>query len=154
MKTLPVLAAFAMVFSLGANMSAHSQEKDVMTVFKSPTCGCCGAWADAMSKAGYNVKIVNLDDLSAIKKQAGVSDEMAGCHTAVYKEYVLEGHVPLEAIDKLMSEQPKIRGIATPGMPSGSLGMGYDKNARYTVYAFTNNANEKPTAFYEAGVKQ
>lgn len=154
MRHFTTLAVAAVIFGLGSGMQANSEEKDVMTVFKSPTCGCCGSWANAMSKAGYNVKIVNLDDLTAIKEQAGVSEEMSGCHTAIYKDYVLEGHVPLEAIDKLMSERPKIRGIATPGMPSGSLGMGYDKNARYTVYAFTNDAKQKPTSFYEAGLKQ
>ena len=65
----------------------------------------------------------------------------------------LEGHVPIEAVEKLLEEQPDIKGIAVPGMPSGSLGMGYDPNARYTVYSFDGVSDEAPAVFLETGVK-
>lgn len=83
-----------------------------------------------------------------------MSAQLEACHTAdldTGRKYVLEGHVPLEAIDKLVSEAPSVRGISTPGMPSGSLGMDQDPNARYDVYAFTGDAGDEPTVFYEAG---
>jgi len=108
-----------------------------MTVFKSPTCGCCVAWVEALEDAGYSVEVQDLNDLTMIKKNAGVSDEMASCHTGVLNEggrkYVVEGHVPLEALAKLRAEQPDIHGLAVPGMPMGSLGMGHDPSARYDV---------------------
>ncbi len=130
---------------------ASADEHNFMTVYKTPYCGCCTGWAEAMSKAGYSVKIIDLEDLSEIKQLSSVTDELAGCHTAVFGKYILEGHVPLEAIDKLISEKPDIRGIAAPGMPAGSLGMGYDENARYDVYAFSEDMSQKPTLFYQAG---
>jgi len=151
MKKSKIFPIAALVFGIGIASPAISSEDNEMTVYKSPSCGCCGSWADAMRQAGYKVNIVNLDDLSAIKKQSSVTDELAGCHTAVFGKYILEGHVPLQAIDKLMTERPDIRGISTPGMPMGSLGMGYNKNARYTVYAFKADIAQKPVAFYQAG---
>lgn len=121
-----------------------------MTVFKTPWCGCCQVWSDAMKESGFKVTVKHVKDLSPIRKQAGVKAEFAGCHTAVVDGYVLEGHVPLQAINKLMSERPKIRGLAVPGMPQGSLGMGYDPKARYDVLAIHHN-NKKPDVFYQAG---
>ncbi|MAS04788.1 MAG: CopG family transcriptional regulator [Ahrensia sp.] len=108
----------------------------------------------ALLPGGSVVKIHDIEDLSAIKKQAGVSAELEACHTAVLdagRKYVIEGHVPLEALAKLVSTAPDIRGIATPGMPAGSLGMGDDPNARYDVLAFFGSAAESPAVFYEAG---
>ncbi|MEO4044956.1 DUF411 domain-containing protein [Hoeflea sp. CAU 1731] len=95
-----------------------------------------------------------MEDLSSIKKQAGVPAKLEACHTAAIggdRKYVLEGHVPLAAISKLMTEQPDIRGISTPGMPMGSLGMGEDPQAKYDVLAFTGKTGETPTLFYQAG---
>ncbi len=151
MKNSKFASIATLVLGLGLASPAISAENNEMTVFKNPSCGCCGSWADAMRQAGYQVNIVNMDDLSAVKKQASVTNELAGCHTAVFGKYILEGHVPLQAIDKLMSERPDIRGISTPGMPMGSLGMGYDKTAKYTVYAFNADTTIKPTVFYKAG---
>lgn len=122
-----------------------------MTVYKTPWCGCCHAWAEAVEKAGYQVSTVDLEDLSDIRKQAGVPAEMEGCHMAAVDGYFLEGHVPLEAISKLLSERPKIAGLAVPGMPQGSLGMGDDSSAVYDVYAVTRDTSAAPTVFYKAG---
>lgn len=139
--------------------SGHATEADTtknITVFKTPWCGCCQVWVDAIEKAGYTVTTKDMDDLSLIKKQGGVPKAMEACHTAVLegeRKYVLEGHVPLQAIEKLIAERPDIRGIATPGMPMGSLGMGYDDKARYTVYAYGGKKGKEPFAFYEAGSK-
>ncbi|HGG04966.1 MAG TPA: DUF411 domain-containing protein [Aliiroseovarius sp.] len=141
----------AAIVGLGLASQAGASEHDIMTVFKSPTCGCCTSWADAMRSIGYQVEIVNLDDLSMVKQQAGVPENLEGCHTAVLDGYILEGHVPVQALEILLSERPDIRGISTPGMPAGSLGMGYDPAAKYTVFAFYNDLGQSPTVFYEAG---
>lgn len=151
MKNLKLLPFAALVLGLSFAGQANSEEHNFMTVYKTPWCGCCSAWADKMKDAGYKVETVDLEDLSAIKKQASVTDELAGCHTAIFGTYILEGHVPLQAIDKLMSERPEIRGLSAPGMPMGSLGMGYDKDAKYTVFAFMADTKLKPTVFYKAG---
>ncbi|NTF31925.1 MULTISPECIES: DUF411 domain-containing protein [Rhizobium/Agrobacterium group] len=106
-----------------------------MTVYKDPNCGCCKAWAQAMQNADFAVTIRDMDDLSSIKTKYGVPAAMQGCHTAVVGPYFVEGHVPLEAVEKLLKDAPDIAGLAVPGMPAGSLGMGDNPNAKYDVYA-------------------
>jgi hypothetical protein len=123
MKTLG-LGLFAM--SLALSSVATAGEKDV-TVWKSPTCGCCTGWASYLQQHGYSVKQIDVDDLDAVKAEHGVPPSMQSCHTARIDGYVVEGHVPVEAIDKLLKERPKVRGIASPGMPMGSPGMGGPK---------------------------
>lgn len=125
-----------------------------MTVYKNPWCGCCQVWVEAMKAEGYNVTVKDVENLDAVKKSAGVPEDMAACHTAQLshngRTYVIEGHVPLQAMNKLMTERPDISGIAVPGMPAGSLGMNYDQNARYDVYSL-NDGGGRPEVFYEAG---
>ncbi len=133
---------------------ARAGDDQTITVFKSPWCGCCEVWTDAAKDAGFEVKIEDMEDLSAIKKQAGVPEDMQACHTAVIggdRKYVVEGHVPLEAIRKMMSERPDIRGIAVPGMPQGSLGMGFDPKAKYTVFTLGEKASDKPMPYMTMG---
>lgn len=150
------LAAFVLSASLPPQISLaeennHSKE---ITVFKTPWCGCCQIWVEAMESAGYLVTTRDMEDLSAIKKQGGVPEKLQACHTAVTgddRKYILEGHLPLESVNKLMTERPDIRGIAVPGMPAGSLGMGYDPNARYTVFSFGESQTGEPAVFLEAG---
>lgn len=146
-----ILAAAA--FSVPGHAADGSGEHHIM-VFKTPWCGCCESWVDAMKAAGYTVDTQDLEDLTAIKKQAGIVSGLEACHTAVIdgaRKYTLEGHVPIQAVEKLVSEQPDIRGIAVPGMPMGSLGMGYDPKAEYKVYAFSGRSDETPTLFHQAG---
>ena len=142
-----LLAALAvLVASPAAAMTAAE-----VTIYKTPWCGCCHAWAEAVEKAGYQVSTVDLEDLSPVRKQAGVPADLEGCHIAAVAGYFLEGHVPLGAIGKLLSERPEIAGIAVPGMPQGSLGMGEDPSAAYDVYAVPREVSETPSVFYKAG---
>lgn len=112
-----------------------------MHVYKSPSCGCCKAWVERMKEAGFAVTVTDLSEMALQQEKArrGVSDSLASCHTAVVGEYVVEGHVPVEDIHRLLREKPAITGIAAPGMPRGSPGMevpGGVKDA-YNVIAFT-----------------
>lgn len=147
----------AMAGALWASLTiapAWADEEKTVTVFKTPWCGCCKVWAEEVEKAGYTVHVQDLEDLSGIKKQAGIPETMEACHTAVVgkeRKYVLEGHVPLQAMDKLMSERPDIRGVAVAGMPMGSLGMEYDAGARYPVHALHHGAGQSPTLFMQMG---
>ena len=107
----------------------------VMTIHKDPNCGCCHLWADAMGKAGFDVRLDDVDDMAPVKARLGVAGELEGCHTAEVKGYFLEGHVPLSSVRRLLAERPAIKGLAVPGMPAGSLGMGDDPAASYDVVA-------------------
>lgn len=145
-----LVAAF---FPLQTLHAAESEPTREVAIFKTPWCGCCQEWVEAIEAAGYSVKSTDIDDLAPIKKQAGIPKELEACHTAAIgneRTYVIEGHVPLEAIDKLLNEQPDIRGIATPGMPTGSLGMGDDPDAVYDVFAFTGKTGEAAQVFFKA----
>ena len=93
--------AIAAILAITTSVTVQAQEKPTMTAYKNPWCGCCKVWADAMVAAGYKIKTVNLEDLSVIKRQAGVPEQLNSCHTVSYGKYVLEGHVPLQAIRML-----------------------------------------------------
>lgn len=153
MKQFVLSAGIAMA-ALSVAAAAESPVMDAMTVFKTPWCGCCEAWVDAMRDAGFAVTVRDMEDLSLIKRQAGVTPELEGCHTAVIeaeRKYVLEGHVPVVAIERLLEDRPAIAGLAVPGMPMGSTGMGDDPDARYQVMAFTGKSGEAPTVFMAMG---
>ena len=117
-----ICTAIASIAATNVHPAAASQQR--MTVYKDPNCGCCGAWANAMADADFDVDIREVDDLDAVKKRYGVPQAAEGCHTAILGPYFIEGHVPLKAVKKLQSEAPDILGIAVAGMPVGSLGMG------------------------------
>ncbi|MBY5779681.1 DUF411 domain-containing protein [Rhizobium leguminosarum] len=144
-RSFITMAASALAF-LGGGARAATPAK--MTVYKDPNCGCCHAWSQAMAAAGFSLDARNTDDLSAIKTQLGVPAHLQGCHTAIVEEYYIEGHVPLEAVERLLQERPPVRGLAVPGMPSGSLGMGDDPQASYDVYAIPSGT-EAPYVFKE-----
>lgn len=110
-----------------------------ITVYRTSTCGCCGAFVSYLKKKDVAVKMENVKDLDAIKRQYGVPNELSSCHTSIVDGYVVEGHVPLEAIEKLLSERPNIKGIALPGMPSGTPGMPGPKFEKWDIRSFTED---------------
>jgi hypothetical protein len=112
-----------------------------VTLYKSPTCGCCEKYVDYLRDNGFEVKAVDEQDMSAIKKRHGVA-HVASCHTALVGGYVVEGHVPVESIRKLLKENPTIVGISAPGMPMNSPGMGEMKKGTLTIYAVPKNGKE------------
>lgn len=127
-RILPLALAAAAVVSLGAAsrgpaVAATRSEVSVVTVYKSPTCGCCQKWVEYLQANGFQVKTVDLDDMSEIKAASGVPRSLQTCHTAVVEGYVVEGHVPADALKKLLHDRPKVAGIAVAGMPAGSPGM-------------------------------
>ena len=113
----------------------------VMTVYKSPTCGCCTSWVDAVKAAGFTVEVHDIDDVTPIKDDAGVPADKRSCHTAIIDGYAIEGHVPPATIKKFLAEHPKAAGLAVPGMPSGSPGMEMPGQApdHYDVIAFQSD---------------
>lgn len=117
-------AAIAAALAFGGVASAAAGAKAAMTTYRDPGCGCCGKWADLAKSAGYPITVVPTTDMAAVKSRLGVPDALASCHTTKVGGYVVEGHVPFEAVDKLLRTKPRgIIGIALPGMPAGSPGM-------------------------------
>lgn len=99
-------------------------QKAAMTVYRDPSCGCCEAWAGIAEDAGYQVMLLDDNNMTAVKQRLGVPPQLASCHTAVVDGYVVEGHVPLDQVDRLLRKRPSdVKGIAVPGMPIGSPGM-------------------------------
>ena len=94
-----------------------------MTVYKSPTCGCCAMWVEHLEAAGFKVESVDRTDMGAVKDSLGVPRDLSSCHTGVIDGYVVEGHVPAEQVARLLEERPEAKGLAVPGMPIGSPGM-------------------------------
>lgn len=108
----------------------------VVTVYKSPTCGCCSAWVDHMKQAGFEVRSVDMDDITEVKQASGVPIRLRTCHTALVDNYVIEGHVPADLVRKMLAEKPSVTGIAVPGMPMGSPGMEGASKDPYEVLLF------------------
>ena len=111
-----------------------------ITVYRSPTCGCCKKWVTHLEQAGFTVKQVELTDLSEIKAQAGVPEKLHSCHTALVGRYAIEGHVPAEDIKRLLAEHPDVHGLSAPGMPAGSPGMEVEgRKDKFDVVSFTRD---------------
>lgn len=100
-----------------------SQAVANVTVYKSPTCGCCGVWVQHLERAGYHVKTVDTNDLERKQRELKAPPDLASCHIAEVAGYVVEGHVPVSAIERLLAERPYALGLFVPGMPLGSPGM-------------------------------
>jgi hypothetical protein len=116
-------AAFALLRVLGVRVTAAAAPRPGVTVYKSPTCGCCTEWVAHLRRHGFRVKTEDLADLQPIKTRHGVPAALQSCHTALVDGYVVEGHVPADLVDRLLRERPRVVGIAVPGMPVGSPGM-------------------------------
>ena len=94
-----------------------------LRIDRSASCGCCTQWGSHIASAGFRINDQIREDMNLVKQQRGVRSALASCHTAVVEGYVIEGHVPASAIQRLLAERPNIRGLAVPGMPVGSPGM-------------------------------
>lgn len=115
-----------------------------VTMYKDPNCGCCTGHALALEEEGFDVIIEETGDMESVKKEHNIPLFGESCHTSVIDGYVVEGHVPLEAIEKLLSEQPDIAGIGLPSMPIGTPGMPGPKTAPYEVYQLSEGGDMTP----------
>lgn len=112
------------------------------TLVTSPSCSCCHAYADVLAESGVDdLATETREDHTKPKQEAGIPRDMWGCHSVFTDEYVIEGHVPLAAVETVATEQPDIAGIALPGMPAGSPGMGGTKDGEFVVYAIERDGS-------------
>jgi hypothetical protein len=116
--------------------SALAAADPVITVHEDPNCGCCSGWVQHLQKSGFGANVFETRDLDAVKKRPGISDDLAACHTAEVAGYVVEGHVPAEALKRFLLEKPTASGLAVPGMPIGSPGMEGGTPELYDVIVF------------------
>ncbi len=132
-----ILTVLFLGMVLAAPLDATADAAKTATVYKDPLCGCCNGSIAHLRNNGFEVEAVNLDNMSPLKRMAGVPEPLESCHTMVLDGYVVEGHVPLAAIDRMLREKPAIKGIALPGMLAGSPGMGGQKEQAFTIYGFS-----------------
>jgi hypothetical protein len=143
--SLPIAALSVLLVASGCNRTDAAAGEVIdgdlpeMTVYKSPTCGCCVVWAEYMEAEGFTVHQVDVPNLNEIRAEMGVPVTLGACHTAVIGDFVVEGHVPAGDVIRLLREAPDARGIAVPGMPIGSPGMEVPGRApqAYETYLFT-----------------
>lgn len=129
--------------SVAAGEAKPASTAPVLEVYKSPTCGCCGAWVDHMKENGYEVVVHEQQNLQAIKEKAGILPGQGSCHTAFIDGYAIEGHVPAADVDRLLAERPDAKGLTVPGMPVGSPGMEMgDRVDAYDVLLFDEDGTE------------
>lgn len=116
------------------------------TLYKDPQCTCCEGYAAYLRENGFDVDVKPTNDLAAISQKAGVPAKYQGCHTMFVGDYVVDGHVPVEIVRKLLAERPPIAGITLPGMPAGSPGMTGEKAKAFIIFAVTKDG-KAPTVY-------
>jgi hypothetical protein len=109
-----------------------------VTVYKSPTCECCGKWIAHMRSSGFELDVRDLTDIVTAKRNLDVPSQLYSCHTSEVGDYVFEGHVPADLVAQVVRKRPAIRGLAVPGMPQSAPGMDIGRQ-RYEVIAFTRS---------------
>ena len=145
-RTFCLCAAFTL-FAPRLSATAAPAKPVKATLYKNPQCSCCEGYAAYLRENGFEVEVKPTNDLAEISQKAGVPEKFQGCHTMFVDHYVVDGHVPVNVIRKLLSERPAIAGITLPGMPAGSPGMEmgtrvdpydvllFDKAGASTIYA-------------------
>lgn len=138
MRRLLFFAALLLPLSFLTAYVMADEGRPTVTVYKSPTCGCCAKWVTHLEENGFDVKSTDVADLTLIKVKFDVPGQLQSCHTAVVGGYVVEGHVPADVVKRLLEEKPDVAGLAVPGMPIGSPGMEVEGRPAepYDVIAF------------------
>ena len=121
-----------------------------ITVYRSPSCGCCGGWIAHMKKHGFDITDIKTDNLDSIKQKYNLPQDLASCHTAIIDGYILEGHIPADDIKRFLTQKPNLKGLTVPAMPIGTPGMesGNIKQP-FTVLAWNQQGNTTVFNRYE-----
>jgi hypothetical protein len=137
------LMVAAVVLALASGFAA-AEEKIAAILYKNPGCMCCDLYANYLRANGFNVTVVEHPNMTLIKQKYGVREDLEGCHSTVIGKYVVEGHVPVAPIKRLLDEKPDIKGISLPGMPEGSPGMSGTKEGTFEILSITGGDGPAP----------
>lgn len=131
------------LFKDNGNITTYAVKDSEITVYKSQSCGCCTGFTSFLKSKGFQVEVVTLEDTSALKDKYNIPEDMRSCHTSIIGGYFIEGHMPIEAVNKLLEEKPDIDGIALPDMPSGSPGMPGSKIEDWKIYSIKDGISSE-----------
>ncbi|MGF3024154.1 DUF411 domain-containing protein [Methylobacterium aquaticum] len=129
-----------LLLAVTAPATAVAQGVQGAILYKNPQCECCDAYAKVLQRSGIAVTVKATPRLAALKREHGVPEGLQGCHTLLIDRYVVEGHVPMAQVKRLLAERPDIKGISLPGMPAGSPGMDGQKTEPFTIYEIGGGA--------------
>jgi hypothetical protein len=138
-----IVGALIEIVAVGA---PHAQQSAKATLYKSPQCDCCDDYAEYLRGNGLQVTVIPTPDLATVSRNAGVPERLEACHTMLIEGYVVEGHVPVSIVRRLLAERPAVKGITMPGMPSGSPGMTGAKEAPFVVLTIPKDGG-RPTIY-------
>lgn len=139
--------------SVAGTVPAMADAGSALHVLKDPNCGCCSAWVEIVQADGFEVTVEESmgTALARYKLDNGIPQEMASCHTGRIAGYMIEGHVPPADIRRLLEERPDAIGLAVPGMPYGSPGMGPEtEREAYEVFLIRRNGSTEVFSSYDA----
>ncbi len=136
------------VFTMTSFNLVHADtiaKSDTLTVYKSPSCGCCSAWVEHMQNAGFHTAVEHPNNLQAIKRKLGIKPQYQSCHTAVHNDFIFEGHIPVKFIQQFLDNPPKgAIGLSVPAMPAGSPGMEMgNRFTPYTIYQLQQDGTQQ-----------
>ena len=135
MRKLIIAIASAAVLGGGTYLATGTNAAaEEVTLYKNPQCGCCENYANYLRDNGFTVTVKPTHELVPMSREAGIPDDFQGCHLAFIENYVVSGHVPVDTVNRLLTERPDIKGVTLPGMPMGSPGMNGVKRQPFTVY--------------------
>lgn len=123
-----------LIFTALAPADAVAANPEPATLYQDAQCGCCGEYVAYLRRHGFQLRVVYSEDMASVKAAHGVPSELLSCHTIAIAGYVVEGHVPVDTLNRLLSEKPQIEGIALPGMPEGAPGMNTFKTEPFVIY--------------------
>lgn len=144
-----IVLAFAIAPAVTVAAAAMT---NAIEVYHDPACGCCVNWIRYMQAQGYAVTSHEDQSMAVVKTRLGMPAGAASCHTALIGGYVIEGHVPVEDIRRLLAEHPDARGLAAPGMPMGSPGMEMGEPERYDVLLIARDGSSRVFATHGAKI--
>lgn len=135
--------------SAGAEQVIAESKRPPVVVYKSATCGCCKDWVSYLEEEGFTVTAIDHDNVDQIRAENGLTEPgLKSCHTALVDGYVIEGHVPVSDIERLLAERPAVVGLTAPGMPVMSPGMGSRTPEGYDVLAFQKDGRSRVYSSY------
>jgi hypothetical protein len=141
--TISIVALSAMIVYSGSRLMVNPERVELKsTMYSSPYCGCCHQYIAYLEDLNVNVTHIKTNTSEAIKDEYQIPENLRSCHTMVLKNYIIEGHVPIEAIDKLLDESPDIDGISLPEMPSGAPGISGEKESQFDIIAFKDGESQ------------